>query len=456
MSRLLMPHQLRVVSRMAAGSRGLLVVHSMGSGKTFTACEVARRLLAKGEVMHVIVLAPKTVVDNWVAEAKLAGLHKALRKGNLRVVTPTKWLNDFTDGDEVLHPKTLIVVDEAHNMRTRITNKKSDRRCRANQFLNACASPNVTRVMLLTGTPVVNEEGDLVNLALALQGVRWSPDVKYNTGVLDRMPWLKDRIDHHEHLRTVGNRMPRVIEEVLKIVMTTVYYDFYVTVEANQLNAMGDGRDNYNIFMNGLRRIVNGSPGHVNILSPKLVWLAEYLNNVVIRDEQKSAIFTNWMEYGVDMLVDLLNSLHIEFVVIDGHKDTSSRQDAVDAYNANRVKVIVFTSAACEGTNLIGTEHLIVMEPHWNMTKIDQIVGRAARVNSHTHLPPDRQVVHVKHLILVKPALGLGEEHTHPSIDSHLLDLSNKKRTHFTTTILPQIQACQAAWNVDVIDLTMD
>jgi hypothetical protein len=57
---------------------------------------------------------------------------------------------------------------------------------------------------------------------------------------------------------------------------------------------------------------------------------------------------------------------------------------------------------------LKGTKLIQVLEPHFNQSKITQVVGRGARYGSHAHLPENERKVHVEHYqsVLPKPLLG--------------------------------------------------
>jgi hypothetical protein len=58
-----------------------------------------------------------------------------------------------------------------------------------------------------------------------------------------------------------------------------------------------------------------------------------------------------------------------------------------------RLCVMMASSAGAEGISLMGTRNVYIMEPYWNPARIDQVVGRAIRINSHKNLPEaDRNV----------------------------------------------------------------
>lgn len=59
------------------------------------------------------------------------------------------------------------------------------------------------------------------------------------------------------------------------------------------------------------------------------------------------------------------------------------------------IKVLMITASGAEGINLRNTRFVHIMEPYWNMVRVDQVVGRARRICSHEDLPEDMRNVKV-------------------------------------------------------------
>ena len=59
------------------------------------------------------------------------------------------------------------------------------------------------------------------------------------------------------------------------------------------------------------------------------------------------------------------------------------------------IKVLMITSSGAEGINLRNTRFVHIMEPYWNMVRVDQVVGRARRICSHEDLPEELRTVQV-------------------------------------------------------------
>jgi len=59
------------------------------------------------------------------------------------------------------------------------------------------------------------------------------------------------------------------------------------------------------------------------------------------------------------------------------------------------IRVLMITAAGAEGINLKNTRYVHIVEPYWNMVRVDQVVGRARRICSHEDLPPELRTVKV-------------------------------------------------------------
>ena len=59
------------------------------------------------------------------------------------------------------------------------------------------------------------------------------------------------------------------------------------------------------------------------------------------------------------------------------------------------IKVLMITASGAEGINLRNTRFVHIMEPYWNMVRVDQVVGRARRICSHEDLPEELRNVEV-------------------------------------------------------------
>lgn len=59
------------------------------------------------------------------------------------------------------------------------------------------------------------------------------------------------------------------------------------------------------------------------------------------------------------------------------------------------IRVLMISASGAEGINLKNTRFVHIMEPYWNMVRIQQVVGRARRICSHEQLPVELRTVKV-------------------------------------------------------------
>lgn len=59
------------------------------------------------------------------------------------------------------------------------------------------------------------------------------------------------------------------------------------------------------------------------------------------------------------------------------------------------VKIMMITASGSEGINLKNTRYVHIMEPYWNMARLQQVIGRARRLESHEDLPKELRTVQV-------------------------------------------------------------
>lgn len=76
-------------------------------------------------------------------------------------------------------------------------------------------------------------------------------------------------------------------------------------------------------------------------------------------------------------------------------------QSLKDSITEHRLCVFMISSAGAEGITTANVRDVYVMEPHWNPSRIDQVIGRAIRIGSHSTLPPEERTVRVRMYLTV-------------------------------------------------------
>ena len=88
--------------------------------------------------------------------------------------------------------------------------------------------------------------------------------------------------------------------------------------------------------------------------------------------------------------------------------------------NGSKIKIMLGSPSIKEGVSLLRVEQIHILEPYWNLSRIQQIIGRGIRFCSHKDLPKYKQIVKV-YLYIAK--------HTKEdiSIDDYIWTLAKKK-----------------------------
>lgn len=149
-------------------------------------------------------------------------------------------------------------------------------------------------------------------------------------------------------------------------------------------------------------------------------------------------VYSNFKEYGgIKSLVKALEAqgyvnynTHGEgrkrFAVWTGDEKHEMREEIKAVYNqpsnynGSKIKIILGSPSIKEGVSLLRCQQVHILEPYWNMSRLEQIIGRAIRYCSHKDLPEEKR--HVK--VFVYIATHEDEEET---IDEYIMKLALKK-----------------------------
>ena len=72
-------------------------------------------------------------------------------------------------------------------------------------------------------------------------------------------------------------------------------------------------------------------------------------------------------------------------------------------YNGSQIKVLLGSPSIKEGVSLLRVRQVHILEPYWNQSRLDQVIGRAIRYCSHKDLPEEERDVKVYIYLAVHP-----------------------------------------------------
>ena len=91
----------------------------------------------------------------------------------------------------------------------------------------------------------------------------------------------------------------------------------------------------------------------------------------------------------------LLNIYNSTWDYIPPEMADKLREKNANNHRGEIVKLLMITSSGAEGINLRNTRFVHIMEPYWNIVRIEQVIGRARRICSHQDLPEEMRTVKV-------------------------------------------------------------
>ena len=93
------------------------------------------------------------------------------------------------------------------------------------------------------------------------------------------------------------------------------------------------------------------------------------------------------------------NNKKKRYTFITGNETQEERKFNKDAFNHNEniygeyIQIILISKSGAEGISLKCVRQVHIMEPFWNYIRVDQVLGRAIRMESHNELPEDQRNV---------------------------------------------------------------
>jgi SNF2 family DNA or RNA helicase len=424
--------------------KGMILFHSVGSGKTITSLTIIRCLLSLYPGKNVFIITPKSLVDNF---------HKEIEKlkikfpKNVKIMTHTTFTNMIEKDGPEFAEDSIIVVDEAHNFKSDIRDKKSKT---TKQIIGTTgkkakllmsATKLASKVILLSATPVQNRPEEFTNLyAMISNGENQLPKIRKVFQELDYKEinkMLKNKVSYFKNTDT--SEYPSVEFHNVVFHMTKEYYKLYAIVEENELDKISSSSifsssKDLQKFLNGIRRATNSVDSTVS--TPKVEWTIDFIEkNEKRQNPHKILVYSNWIKSGINLIQNKLDEKGIPWVEVYGDMSIKDRKKAVDSYNGtlkgkyqdNSVNVLFISSAGAEGLDLKNTRDVIIMEAHWNNEKLNQVIGRAVRYQSHMFLPKSEQKVDIYKLILKKPKKLPFTDSGMETADDILYNMSDEK-----------------------------
>ncbi|CAH8289279.1 unnamed protein product [Eruca vesicaria subsp. sativa] len=443
----LFPHQLEALNwlrRCWHKSKNVILADEMGLGKTVSASAFLSSLYFEfGVARPCLVLVPLSTMPNWLSEfslwapllnvveyhgsAKARAIireyewHAKSSTGTTKKMTPYKFNVLLTTYEMVLAdsshlrgvPWEVLVVDEGH----RLKNSESKLFSLLNTF-------SFQHRVLLTGTPLQNNIGEMYNLLNFLQPSSFPSLSSFEEKFHDltsaeKVEELKKLVAPHMLRRLKKDAMqniPPKTERMVPVELTSIQAEYYramLTKNYQILRNIGKGvaqQSMLNIVMQ-LRKVCNHpylipgtepDSGSLEFLhdmrikaSAKLTLLHSMLK--VLHKEGHRVLIFSQMTKLLDILEDYLN---VEFGPrtferVDGSVAVADRQAAIARFNQDKSRfVFLLSTRACGlGINLATADTVIIYDSDFNPHADIQAMNRAHRIGQSKRLLVYRLVV---------------------------------------------------------------
>ncbi|QOQ39039.1 DEAD/DEAH box helicase [Trueperella pecoris] len=386
-----------------AGLGGVLA-DDMGLGKTIQVLAMILRDRERNPGSPWLVVAPTSVVGNWVAEAgRFAPSLKVVGVESTKRIRGTSLAEVAADADVVVTSYTLmrleadeyralgitgLVLDEAQNVK----NAKS-------KGFAVAASLGAPSVFAVTGTPIENNLGELwAMFALSAPGLLGSAE-KFNDafrkpiekaegrGCEELMATLRRRIGPFLLRRTkqsVSLDLPPKQEQVLHVELRGAHKRMYeVQLEKERQRVLGlEDEDRIEILsaLTRLRQLaIDPRLGDEESSAPtsKMDELMPLLDSLVA-EGHSALVFSQFTRF-LKLVAARLDEAGIPYLYLDGA--TKGRPALIKRFSRGEAPIFLISlKAGGTGLNLTMADYAILTDPWWNPAAEDQAVDRAHRI----------------------------------------------------------------------------
>jgi len=399
------------LARLAHWGAGAVLADEMGLGKTIQTLAMLAHRAPRGPAL---VVAPTSVVGNWLAEAarfapslSLRDYRGAQRDAGLRGLGPgdvvlTSYAIASLDSEALAAlPFASLVLDEAHAIKNATTERaKALRAIQADWRLG------------LTGTPIENHLGELWSLLRVVSPgllgsweqfrARYAIPIEKFGDVARRdslaallRPFLLRRTKAE-----VARELPPVTEVVRVVRLSPEELALYEQMRLSTLNEVIEKKKDPDRDGSDLRFVLLAALTRMRQLCchPRLVYpdthagSAKAARLVDLLDGHAALVFSQFRSF-LDLLEPRLRQHGFRVLVLDGTTPVEARERRIAAFQAGEADVFLISlRAGGVGLNLTAADTVIHLDPWWNPAVEDQATARAHRIGQQRPITAVRLV----------------------------------------------------------------
>lgn len=399
---ILRPYQeegFRWMARLAAWGAGGCLADDMGLGKTV---QILALLLSRSAQGPSLVVAPASVVGNWMREAHRFAPDLGVR--SLFEGDREKIVEDAGPGSLVVASYGLmvqeierlsaidwnvVVLDESQSIKNADT-------LRARSAFRLKGDVRVAA----SGTPIENHLTELWSLFSFLNPGYLGSQESFREQVVVPVEERKDaaiRLRLRKRIQPfilrrlksqVLEELPPKTEITLPVPLTLEERALYETIREEALKKMADeeSRASRSMFLLASLTRLRRAACHPRLVLPHADFPGSktqvFLDLVVelLENGHRALVFSAFVDH-LSILKEALSGKGISYLYLDGSTRESDRRGLVDRFQSGEGSLFLISlKAGGTGLNLTGADYVIHMDPWWNPAALDQATDRAHRI----------------------------------------------------------------------------
>ena len=157
-----------------------------------------------------------------------------------------------------------------------------------------------------------------------------------------------------------------------------------------------------------------------------------------LKKKGKTFIYSSFKEHaGIKSLVKVLEAFGYKnyikhgpgkkrFAIWSSDENMVVKEEIREIFNrknnlyGEKLKIILGSPAIKEGVSLKAVKYVHILEPYWNNSRIEQVIGRASRFCSHVDLPKDERIVKINIYMATS-------EYSKNTVDQYIKKMSDNK-----------------------------
>jgi len=403
-----------------------LLADEVGLGKTITTGMVLKECIVRGFVKKALILTPPSLVDQWVAELKekfeldfrIIENEDDWDKSDFviasidRVKIFDKSLKRFRHDKAHKIPWDLLIVDEAHKLKSRVTVRW--------KFVDQIQKK---RFLILTATPFQNDLIELYNLLHLLKKGHLGTikefrkkflhkgNKRYPLNPKDLRRKLEEVMVRRKRSQTgieYKKRIPKIIAVDLTVKEKRIYDGMCELLKSQYFHSDGrsiNGRlvvfailpkmtSSSRSAMESLDRIIEDPKYHSETrriasalyeeyrslkVDSKIMKLVEIIENIFKDNRDDKILIYTRHPTTLRYIIENLSHLNLNIVEFVGGLDREEKTKRITEFKTN-ANIMISTETGSEGLNFQFCNNLINYDLPWNPMSVEQRIGRLDRI----------------------------------------------------------------------------